>query len=82
LTAQEPVGLAKKITCLADDLIAMDMFCLDRLLEQRSALRKRGIPLDFPPQRGGLRSLSVGAVCLAAEITSSFRAFIQSPTNS
>jgi hypothetical protein len=56
--------------------------CLDRLLKQRSALRKPGISFDFPPQRGGLRSLSVGTVCLAAEMTISFRAFVQNSTNS
>jgi hypothetical protein len=39
--------------------------CLDRLLNQRSALRKPDFSFDFPPQRGGLRSLSVGAGCLA-----------------
>jgi hypothetical protein len=60
----------------------MNDTCLDRLLKQRSALPKPGNPFDFPPQRGGLRSLSVGAVCLAAEIVSCFRAFIQGPTNS
>jgi hypothetical protein len=56
--------------------------CLDRLLKQRCALRKPDFVFDFPPQRGGLRSLSVGAFCLAADIASSFRTFIQSPTNS
>jgi len=55
--------------------------CL-RLLQQRFALRKPGVPFDFPPQRGGLRSLSGGAVCNAAENTSAFRTLIQSPTNS
>jgi len=40
---------------------------LDRLLKQRSALQKPDFPFDIPPQRGGLRSLSVGADCLATE---------------
>jgi hypothetical protein len=62
--------------------IALERICLDRLLKQRFALRRPGNPFDFSPQRGGLRSLSVGAVCVAAEITSSLRPFIQSPTNS
>jgi hypothetical protein len=56
--------------------------CLDRLLKQRPALRKLGNPLDFPPQRGGLRSLSDGAACIAAEITSGIRTLRQNPTNS
>jgi len=47
--------------------------CLDRLLKQRSALRKPDFSFDFPPQRGGFRSLSGGAVCIAAEITSEIR---------
>jgi hypothetical protein len=41
--------------------------CLDRLLEQRSALQEPDFPFDFPPLRGGLRSLSFGADCLAME---------------
>jgi len=47
----------------------MNDTCLDRLLKQRSALPNPGNPIDFPPQRGGLRSLSVAAVCLATELT-------------
>jgi hypothetical protein len=44
---------------------------LNRLLKQRSALRKRGHRFsDLPPQRGGLRILSGGAVFLAAKILS------------
>jgi hypothetical protein len=60
----------------------MEGICLDRLLKQRLALRESGVPFDFPPQRGGLRSLSGAAVCIAAEDTSVFRTLIQSPTNS
>jgi hypothetical protein len=60
----------------------MNDTCLDRLLKQRYALHESDILFDFPPQRGGLRSLSVGAVCLAPEITDSFRTLIPSPTNS
>jgi hypothetical protein len=56
--------------------------CLDRLLKQRSALQKLDFSFDLPPPRGGLRSLSVGAVCLAAEFSNSFRPFSQNPTNS
>jgi hypothetical protein len=44
--------------------------CLDRLLKQRSALpalRKPDISFDFPPPRGGLRSLSVAADCIATK---------------
>jgi hypothetical protein len=64
------------------NFIWMAGICLDRLLKQRFALQKLDFSFDFPPQRGGSRSLSVGAVCLAAEIASSFRTFSQSPTNS
>jgi hypothetical protein len=74
--------VSKDITSSVEDLIAMDGICLDRLLKQRSALRISGFLFDFPPQRGGLRSLSGGAVCNAAENTSAFRTLIQSPTNS
>jgi hypothetical protein len=70
------------ISTSAEIFIAMEGIFLDRLLKQRAALRRSGIPFGFPPQRGGSRSLSVAAVCLAAEISSSFRTFIQSPTNS
>jgi hypothetical protein len=41
--------------------------CLDRLLKQRSALRKPDFAFNFPPPRGGFRSLSVGADCIATE---------------
>jgi hypothetical protein len=41
--------------------------CLDRLLEQRSALREPDFSFDFPPPCGGLRSLSVGADCIATK---------------
>jgi hypothetical protein len=47
------------------NFIGMAGIRLDRLLKQRSALRKPDFSFDFPPQRGGLRSLSVGAGCLA-----------------
>jgi hypothetical protein len=40
---------------------------LDRLLKQRSALQTPDFPFDFPPPRGGLRSLSIGADCIATE---------------
>jgi len=45
--------------------MGMAGICLDRLLKQRSALRKPDFSFDFPPPRGGLRSLSVAADCLA-----------------
>jgi len=64
------------------DFIEMAEICLDRLLKQRFALRKPKISFDFPPQRGGLRSWSDAAVCLAAAIVHRSRAFIPSPTNS
>jgi hypothetical protein len=41
--------------------------CLDRLLKQRFALPKLDISFGFPPPRGGLRSLSVGADCFATQ---------------
>jgi len=64
------------------NLIAIEGIWLDRLPKQRSALRKPDVLFDVPPQRGGLRSLSGGAVCHAAEVTSVFRALIQDSTNS
>jgi hypothetical protein len=70
------------ITTSAEIFIAMEGICLDRLLKQRFALQKPDFSFDLPPPCGGLRSLSVGAVCLAAEFSNSFRPFIQSPTNS
>jgi hypothetical protein len=45
--------------------IEMAGICLDRLLEQRFALRKPDLFFDFPPPCGGSRSLSVGADCIA-----------------
>jgi hypothetical protein len=39
----------------------------DQNFEQRSALRESDFSFDFPPLRGGLRSLSVGADCLATK---------------
>ena len=45
----------------------MTGICLDRLLKQRFALRKPDFFLDLPPPRGGLRSLSAGADCIATE---------------
>jgi hypothetical protein len=45
--------------------IGMAGICLDRLLKQRAALRKPDFSFDLPPPRGGLRSLSVGAGCIA-----------------
>jgi hypothetical protein len=59
----------------------MEEIFLDRLLRPRSALQKPDFAFALPPPCGGLRSLSVGAVCLAAEISNSFRPFNPSPTN-
>jgi hypothetical protein len=59
--------LLMNIVSSAGIFIAMTGICLDRLLKQRSALQKLDIPFDVPPLRGGLRSLSVGADCLATE---------------
>jgi hypothetical protein len=47
------------IVSSAGIFMAMAGICLDRLLKQRSALQKPELPFDFPPPRGGLRSLSV-----------------------
>jgi len=63
------------------NFIGMAGICLDRLLKQRFALRKPKFSFDFPPQRGGLRSLSVEAVCLAAGSAYFPRTFIQGRTN-
>jgi hypothetical protein len=41
--------------------------CLNRLLNQRSALPKPDLFFDFPPPCGGLRSLSVEADCIATK---------------
>jgi len=70
------------IVSSAKNSIAIAGICLDRLLKQRSALRRLDISFDFPPQRGGIRSLSLRAVGIAAEITSVFRIMSQGPTNS
>jgi hypothetical protein len=74
--------LLMNIISSARNLIAMEGICLDRLLKERSALHKSGIPFDFPPQSGESRSLSGGTVCIAAVTTSGSRTLIQSPTNS
>jgi hypothetical protein len=63
----EPVGPANETITSPGNFLGMAAICLDRLLKQRSALRKLGTPFDFPPQRGGLRSLSVGADCFATK---------------
>jgi len=55
------------IVSSAGVLIAMAGICLDRLLKPRSALQKPDFSFDFPPPRGGLRSLSVAADCIATE---------------
>jgi hypothetical protein len=49
------------------NFIWMAGICLDRLLKQRSALRKSDFSFDYPPPRGGLRSLSVAADCIATK---------------
>ena len=60
----------------------MEGICLDRLLKERSALHKSGIPFDFPPQSGESRSLSGGTVCIAAAFKSPFGTGMHGPTNS
>jgi hypothetical protein len=49
------------------NFIGMAEIRLDRLLEQHSALRKPDFSFGFPPPRGGLMSLSVGADYIATE---------------
>ena len=65
--------LLMNIVSSAGILIAMAGICLDRILQQRSALRKPDTPFDFPPLCGGSRALlfTVGselarAVCQSA----------------
>jgi hypothetical protein len=60
-------GLLMSIVSSAGIFVAMAGICLDRLLKQRSALQNPDFSFDFPPPRGGLRSLSVGADCLATD---------------
>jgi hypothetical protein len=55
------------IVSSAEIFIAMAGIGLDRLLKQHSALQNPDFSFDFPPLRGGLRSLSVEAGCLATE---------------
>jgi hypothetical protein len=55
------------IVSSAGILIAMAGICLDRLLKRRSALQKPDFSFDIPPLGGGLRSLSVGADCIATD---------------
>jgi hypothetical protein len=62
---EEPVGLLMNTISSSGNFIGMTGICLDRLLKQRSALRKPDFSSDFPPPRGGLRSLSVRADCIA-----------------
>jgi hypothetical protein len=64
------------------NFVGMAGICLDRLLKQRSALPHHGPLADLLPQRGGLRSLSVAVVGLAAAIENFSRTFLQNPTNS
>jgi hypothetical protein len=49
------------------NFIGMAGIRLDRLLKQRSALRKPDFSFGIPPPRGGLTSLSVGADCIATK---------------
>jgi hypothetical protein len=57
----------KNIMSSVKNLVAMDGIYFDWLLKQRFALRRPDNPFDSPPQRGGLRSLSGEADCLAPE---------------
>jgi hypothetical protein len=51
----------------SENFILMAGICLDRLPRQRSALQNPDFFFDLPPPRGGLRSLSVGAGCIATK---------------
>jgi hypothetical protein len=70
------------IASSAGIFFAMEEACRDRLPKQRAALHKPDLFFGFPPPRGGLRSWSGGAVCLAPEIANVFRTLIPVPTNS
>jgi hypothetical protein len=70
--------LQMKTISSSGNFIGTAGICLDRLHKQRFALRKPKFSFDFPPPRGGLRSWSGAAVCLAAVITHFPRTFIQS----
>jgi hypothetical protein len=59
--------LLTNIISSSGHFIGMAGICLDRLLKQRSALRKPDLSFDLPPPRGGLRSLSVAADCIATK---------------
>jgi hypothetical protein len=63
----EPVGFANETISSSENFPWLAETCLDRLPKQRPALQKSDFSFDFPPPRGGLRSLSVGADCLATE---------------
>jgi hypothetical protein len=55
------------IVSSANVFVAMAGICLDRLLKQRSALRKPDFSINLPPLCGGFRSLSVGVDSIATE---------------
>jgi hypothetical protein len=55
------------IVSSAGVFVALAGTCVDRLLKQRFALRKSDFFFKFPPHRGGLRSWSGKADCLATE---------------
>ena len=60
-------GLLMNAISSSGNCIGTAGICLDRLLKQRSALRKPDFSFDFPPPRGGLRSLSVAADYIATK---------------
>jgi len=64
---QESVGRANGTISSSENFLDMAAVCLDRLLKQRSALRKPDFSSDFPPRRGALRNLSVGADYIATK---------------
>jgi hypothetical protein len=64
---EEPVGHANETISSSEYFPGMAEICLDRFLKQRFALRILDISFDFPPPSGGLRSLSVGADCVATK---------------
>jgi hypothetical protein len=66
-TARSLSDLPMNIVSSAGIFAVMTGICLDRLLKQRSALQEPDFSFDFPPPRGGLRSLSVEADCITTE---------------
>jgi len=64
------------------NMIWMLGICLNRLLNSAPRCKNQVFSFDSAPPRGGLRSLSGGAVGIVAETTYEFRTLSQGPTNS